>query len=86
MYDKFLYGIQAEEKGSNAFITGIIISASPLCLTICSPLFGYFVRTLYGPRAYSTCLLLFFQLPKLGLKFTLVSGMFLVGGVFLLMG
>ena len=52
-YAKFLYGIQAKEKGSNAFVTGIIISASPLCLTICSPLIGYFVRTLYGPRAYS---------------------------------
>ena len=42
--------VQAREKGSNALITGIIIGASPFCLTICSPLFGYFVRTLYGLR------------------------------------
>ena len=34
----------------------------------------------------STCFLLIFQLHKLGLKFTLVSGTFLVGGVFPLLG
>jgi len=80
--------VQAREKGSNALITGIIIGASPFCLTICSPLFGYFVRTLYGlqPAEGSTCFLLIFQLHKLGLKFTLVSGTFLVGGVFPLLG
>ncbi len=37
--------LQAAEKGSTPTITGLIVSASPLCVVITSPLFGYFVRT-----------------------------------------
>ena len=35
--------LQAAEKGSTSFLTGIIISCSPLCVVILSPLIGYYV-------------------------------------------
>ena len=77
---------QAARKGSNALTTGVIVSASPFCLVIATPLCGYFV----GCSSVAKCLSLDYicgtQLPKMGMKFTLISGMFLVGGAFFLMG
>lgn len=34
---------EAAEKGSSSILTGIIISCSPLCVVILSPLIGYYV-------------------------------------------
>ena len=78
--------MQAEAKGSSPTITGFIVSSSPLCVVVLSPILGYLVSE-------STCIssLLFLristsQLPRLGVKFTLVSGLILVGGAFVLLG
>jgi MFS family permease len=58
---------EAQKKGCSLFVVGLVISASPFCVFITSPLFGYL-------------------LPKLGIKFSILSGMFLVGGAFVLLG
>ena len=35
--------LQAADKGVSSFVVGFIVGCSPLCVTLFSPLFGYFV-------------------------------------------
>ena len=47
--------MQAEErKGYSSMVTGVIISCSPLCMVVLSPVFGYFVSMGNGWCLYHT--------------------------------
>ena len=39
------YYYQAQKKGCSVLVVGLVISASPFCVFITSPLFGYLVSS-----------------------------------------
>ena len=87
--------MQAQRLHVPVYIAGFVVGTAALCMTVLSPIIGYFVSTftvvalsaalLYTSHKFST-ISHTPQLPHLGLKLTQLAGLFLAGGSLILFG
>ena len=91
--DLFTIHMQAQWLHVPVYIAGFVIGTASLCMTVLSPIIGYFVSTravveLSAALLYQSQIFHNFtpQLPHLGLKFTQLAGLFLAGGSLILFG